>query len=152
MAVEVYPAPGYELLLVTVHLKAGGRERDRAWRTGQIEFLREWIERQRIARPDLNICVLGDFNCTPDSDEMGMWLRPESGEAYRSVLPEEDTPLTHPSREPRRTIDNILVNEAMASELIEGSGSVLFPLGPLDGGHRCSDHLPVSAAFWAEDR
>jgi endonuclease/exonuclease/phosphatase family metal-dependent hydrolase len=152
MAIEVHPTPEYALLLVAVHLKAGGRDRDRAWRTGQITFLREWIDAQRIARPDLNVCVLGDFNCTPDSAEMGLWLQPESGESYRSVLPAENPPLTHPAWEPRRTIDNILVNGAMAPELVEGSGSVLSPLGPLDGGHRCSDHLPVSAVFRAEDR
>ncbi|MBN1476797.1 endonuclease/exonuclease/phosphatase family protein [Candidatus Sumerlaeota bacterium] len=152
MAIEVYPTPDHTFLLVAVHLKAGGRDRDRAWRTGQIAFLRGWLDMQRIARPDLNICILGDFNCTPDSEEMGMWLRPESGEIYRSVLPEVDTPPTHPSWEPRRTIDNILVNGAMAPELIEGSGSVFSSLGPLDGEHRCSDHLPVSAAFRAADR
>jgi endonuclease/exonuclease/phosphatase family metal-dependent hydrolase len=151
LAVEIRPTPDYSFLLVAVHLKAGGGARNAGWRMGQIEFLRSWLDDQRKIDPDLNVCILGDFNSTPGSEEMNLWMDPAEGPIYRSLLTEVGAPPTHPSWAPEHEIDNILVNGAMWPEHIPNSAAVQRDIGPAEG-HRCSDHLPVEARFVTVDQ
>lgn len=152
LAIEVRPDEGYEFLMTVVHLKAGGGDRNAAWRRGQIAFLHGWLEQQAALDPDLNVCVLGDFNAEPDASEMeGWWADAPCPAVARPLLSGGNAPSTHPAWEPRRTIDNILLNGAMRAELLPATVEV-YEVGPFDGGYRASDHMPVAASFVARDR
>ena len=79
LAVEVETGDDHSVLVVNVHLKAGGGGRNSSWRQGQVELIRDFIEDEQAANPDLNVVVLGDFNSSQRSSEMGVLLRPDEG-------------------------------------------------------------------------
>ncbi|NUP88721.1 MAG: endonuclease/exonuclease/phosphatase family protein [Candidatus Sumerlaeia bacterium] len=146
LAVEVYP-PGWPPLLVqAVHLKAGTGPRNESWREGQAAHLRGWLDGQLRLRPDLLICILGDFNATPDETSMRLWTEPAEGPVYHNLFAAAGDPPTFPAWEPERAIDRILVNDALRAHHVEGSALVFTEIGPAEG-RRCSDHLPVAARF-----
>ncbi len=139
---EVHPAEDFRLLVVNVHLKAGGGENNAAWRRGQIELIRRWLDDQLRLDPELNICILGDFNCTPNSAEMHLLTEPAEGPAYLNVF-------SATTDRSGRGIDHILANNGFAAELVEDSPAVHDFTGE---GQRPSDHRPVSARFVAADQ
>ncbi len=146
LAVEVYPDESCPMLVVTVHLKAGWGERNQHWRTGQIELLRDWLEDQMTLDPALNVCVLGDFNCAPDSPEMQRLTTPENGTAYRNVSGADGPGSTH---RVGRSIDHILANDNLTVDYVEDSLRV-WPTST-HGPGRPSDHRPVTSRFRACD-
>lgn len=145
LAIEVYPRPGHMVLAVTVHLKAGGGDNNAAWRAGQIEYLAGWLDEQLLIDPELNVCILGDFNCTPESSEIQ--LLTSAAKPYHNVRGDSGLGLTHRSG---RAIDHILVNSNLWPELVSASPRVHLEIGP--EGDECSNHYPVSAVFVTEDR
>jgi endonuclease/exonuclease/phosphatase family metal-dependent hydrolase len=58
-------ASGADFRLVTVHLKAGRKDRDLAKRRAEAATLHAWVERLQAAEgEDQDIAILGDFNST----------------------------------------------------------------------------------------
>ncbi len=151
---EVLARPDYTFALVGLHLKAGPGARNEGWRTGQIRFLRERFDQLLAARPEANLLVVGDLNALPGSPELGLLLgeaRSAEGRArLTDPLAGRPTP-TFPSDAPERQLDYVLLGENMLPELVEGSVRVATPLSS-GQMRRASDHLPVVAAFIAEER
>lgn len=141
MAVEVWPPDAMRMLFVVVHFKAGQGENNENWRHGQIEYLRTWLDDQLAIHPQMGICILGDFNCTTDSEEFRLFTEPESGPIYHRIPTEAEEGTIQWGG----TIDHILVNDALLGQVIEGSGEVV----PTEtrGADRPSDHRPVMARF-----
>ncbi len=141
--------PAYELELFVVHHKSG-RHND-YWREKEAARLVEMIQEMQRADPARNIAVLGDFNARPNDESVRMYRRA----GLRHVIDRDSAggadpaKLTHSSG---RAIDFILVNEALAPEIVDGSAFVLAtPLRdegqdwrttPPPAGY-ASDHMPV---------
>lgn len=170
-AAEIWVNEEYWFLLAGAHLKAGGGERNAAWRLGQARYLRGQLARMLAAEPDMNVLVAGDLNAEPHYPEMqylmtGALESPDPlVRAAWAPLPSEDEALvrlidtlegctdcaTHPSRGPRRRIDHLLPNPGMARELVAGSMKVVRPLSDTEMAE-ASDHLPVVAEFTPHEK
>ena len=162
--VEVQLRPGDRLHLVGAHLKAGGSPRDRAWRIGQIRFLHTELVRLLADRPTADILVAGDLNATANSPELRLLLNTPTRPApdslrpgtegwraqFRDPLHGTDT-FTFPSDAPNRELDYLLPNSHLQPELLDGSIRVASPLSS-SAMAATSDHLPVVATFFLEDR
>lgn len=150
MTVEVRPSEDYSFLLAVVHLKAGGEENDRIWRSEQIEILKELLEDRVEADSDLNILLVGDMNHIPTQTEF-LEMTTVSEPVLASVFAEVGYPPTHPSDKPTRHIDMILTNPAMQREYVPNSAVVALPLSQSQLS-AISDHLPVMASFYPVER
>jgi endonuclease/exonuclease/phosphatase family metal-dependent hydrolase len=112
--VEVYARPGYTLSLVAAHLKAGGSERDAAWRTGQANLLHAWLGRRfGDAAEAANIVVAGDLNAVPGSPSLEALLNADGARGpVRFADPLAGTgAASHPADAPTRRLDHVLVTE-----------------------------------------
>jgi len=159
--VDVRVTPTDAMTVVGAHLKAGGSDRDRAWRIGQIRFLHTELQRLREQRPGAEVLIAGDLNSLSDSPELRLLLnnpdRPApdsltaSGQATSQSMVFTDplfgTPSpTFPADAPTRQLDYLLPNRALRAHLRPGSIRVARPL-PADTLTAVSDHLPVVATF-----
>lgn len=165
--VDVRVRPATSWTVIGAHLKAGPGARNAGWRIGQIRFLHEHLA-DRLARRStgpsgdrsrMPMLVAGDLNATADSPEIRLLLNDPARPAPDSLLDGtsawaarfvdplagRDTP-THPSDAPERQLDYLLPNDALSARLVDGSASVVRPLGA-EGQRRTSDHLPVVATF-----
>ncbi|WP_179862189.1 endonuclease/exonuclease/phosphatase family protein [Longibacter salinarum] len=151
----VHARPDYTVHLVGAHLKAGRDDRDRGWRVGQVRLLHERFNDLLATTPDANILVAGDLNSLSDSPELRLLLndsdRPAPGSMQQDtgewnatfIDPLHGRPtFTHPSDNPERQLDYILINENTQPELVPGSARVARPLSDAELA-RFSDHLPV---------
>ena len=148
-SLQVFPAEDYHFWLTGVHLKAGRGERNISMRTGQIQFLKTEFQQLTVMDPSSNIMMAGDFNAYPNSAELQLLTRPE--EANHLIDPMDSTVLTHPSDEPKRRLDYMLVNSNMAKEMVPHSVNVKYFFSP-DSMRIISDHLPVMGEFYRKDR
>lgn len=157
--VDVRARADVRLSLVGAHLKAGRDPYDVGWRVGQIRFLHNQLARLQAVRPDENVLIAGDLNSTADSPELRLLLNDPARPAPDTMRVGADrwtmrfaNPLagpstfTHPSDDPARQLDYLLVNDALAPALLDGSMRVARPLSP-DDMAATSDHLPVVATF-----
>ena len=103
------------LVLMLVHLALGKRTR-----LYQLDFVAE------LVRDYQHVCVMGDFNCSPDSDEMLHLFNKTD-----LCLPEERH-LTFPAWRPARNIDHILTSASIKVEEMKVLNEAL------------SDHLPIA--------
>ena len=103
------------LVLMLVHLALGQRAR-----LYQLDFVAELVSDYK------HVCVMGDFNCLPESEEM---LHLINRTDLR--LPEEQH-LTFPSWRPSRNIDHILTSSSIEVADMKVVNEAL------------SDHLPIS--------
>lgn len=101
--------------LLLVHLALGKRARQ-----NQLDFISELVNEHQ------HICVMGDFNCPPDSPEMQRLFR-----RTHLVLPHEELH-TFPSWRPWRNIDHILTSNSVKVNEVRVINNAL------------SDHLPVA--------
>lgn len=147
--VDVLARPDYTFSLAGLHLKAGRGPRNAGWRMGQIRFLHTEFARLLQQDPDANLLVVGDINATPDTDEFQLLLNTRGTVPLVNPFAGAPAP-THPAEAPTRQIDHLLVNANMLPELVPGSARVALPL-PVDQMARTSDHLPVTAAFVANE-
>jgi endonuclease/exonuclease/phosphatase family metal-dependent hydrolase len=149
MGVEIMPSEDYKLFVVGLHLKAGGDPEDPIWRTEQIKAIKEMMAGELKEDPNLNIIVTGDLNLTPDSSEYEYLVR---AEPVKLIDPAEQwgLPFTHPSDNPRRRIDHILLNDNISPEYVADSISVARPLAQEDLA-KISDHLPVVLSIVPKD-
>jgi len=138
----------YQLTLTGVHLKAGRGDRNRAWREGQINLLRNHHRMLMAQNPQRNMVVMGDLNSTPDSPEFQMLL---GSNPPRYTDPLAGTGIfSHPSDSAFWRIDHILPNRQAAAELVPNSVEVIRPLTD-EKMSAVSDHLPLRARFLVRD-
>lgn len=158
MADVQLPGDG-RIALVGAHLKAGRGARNAGWRIGQIRFLHAELNEVLAQRPQAKVAIAGDLNSLADSPELRLLLNdparpaPDSLQGRTATWQAQFTDLlagrttnTHPSDNPRRQLDYVLVNRHLRSDLVPGSARVATPLAP-DSMAATSDHLPVVATF-----
>lgn len=152
------PAEGsdYELTLLIVHHKSGrGNE---YWRDAEaarfLSMMQEWSARE----PERNIAALGDFNAVPTDQSVRAYLSAGFVDALGARDPEDAKTITHESD---RAIDFVLLNPALAREMVPGSAFVLgTPLRAQGADYRttppppgfASDHLPVAVDIVPRDK
>jgi endonuclease/exonuclease/phosphatase family metal-dependent hydrolase len=166
--VDIRITPNCTLTLVTAHLKSRRSiiEADEAeLREQEALLLRELIDERLSSNPRLNLVVLGDFNDVKDSRSTKMIV----GHGKLGLIdtrPAErngdDQPSSHPHFSPRKItwthyygkedsysrIDYVLISRSLAKEWIPDETYVLA----LPNWGVGSDHRPVVATFFAEDK
>ena len=148
-SVDVLVNDEYSFLLTGVHLKAGRGGRNVAMRLGQLQFLKGQYERFLNEDPNRNILVVGDFNATPDSEEIQYML--DGGSKAKFVDNLTDSIFSHPSDAPKWRIDHILPNTNMQAELIENSLQVKYYFDK-ETQRKLADHLPLVAEFVTKNK
>ena len=166
--VDVQVNPRYTFTLITAHLKSRRLvpEADEAeLREQEARLLRTIIQARLTAQPRLNLMVLGDFNDTKESRSLRglMGRKPAELIDTRPAEPNGDNqPNPIPYFAPRNItwtyyygktdtysrIDYLLVSREMAREWDRKGTAVLA----LPNWGLASDHRPIIARFWAEDR
>ena len=165
--VEIQVNTSYAFTLLTAHLKSRRPipEADEAeLREQEALLLRKRIDALLDADPHRNLVVLGDFNDTRDSKSTRaiigrkhalIDLRPaeRNGDQPDSSTPHRDPrsiTWTHyyGKEDTYSRIDYILVSQGMAKEWDPAGTCVLT----LPGWGVASDHRPILARFFAEDR
>lgn len=144
---EVQIDSNYKTLVTALHLKAGSDPEDPVWRKEQIRMIDEHFARESTFDPDVNVVVTGDMNFEPDTDEYQMMLD-GGGFTLEDPFAPLGHPATHPSHSPSRQIDHVFVSKSMMPEYVEGSARVLNG----EMYDTISDHLPVVAEFYAENK
>jgi endonuclease/exonuclease/phosphatase family metal-dependent hydrolase len=158
----------YSFTLITAHLKSRRPvpEADEAeMREQEALLLREYVDTRLKANPNFNLVVLGDFNDTKDAKSTRALL----GRGKHSLVdtrPAErngdNQPNPNPRWEPRNItwtyhyakedtysrFDYLLLSPGMAREWDKGDTYVLTLANWAIG----SDHRPIVAGFFAEDR
>jgi endonuclease/exonuclease/phosphatase family metal-dependent hydrolase len=107
---------GVPVAFAVAHLSLGSRDRIR-----QALFIGDIIRGL-----DCRTILMGDLNCTSDSDELRVLSTKAGLRESMKKMP------TYPSWKPRRDIDHILVSDGIA---IRRARAINFPL---------SDHLPIA--------
>ncbi len=166
--VDIQVSTRYSFTLFTGHLKSrrpSAQADEAELREQEALILREKITDRLKASPEANILVLGDFNDTKDSRS----IRAQIGRGRLALVdtrPAErngdDHPNSNPRFEPRQVtwthhygkedtysrIDYILLSQGMAREWNKSETYVLT----LPNWGVASDHRPIVAGFFAEDR
>ena len=148
-SVDVLVNDDYSFLLTGVHLKAGRGSRNVAMRLSQLQFLQGQHERFLKENPDRNILMVGDFNATPDSEEVQFLLGESSTPKFVDNL--NDSIFSHPADAPKWRIDHILPNTNMQTELIPNSLQVKYFFDK-ETQRKLADHLPLVAEFVTKDQ
>lgn len=142
---ELVVNPNYGIYLSGAHLKAGGGERNRAMRLGQIAYWQKEMERQLRADADANILLVGDLNSYRDGPEIEALLNYPHPQV-QLFDPLDPSINTHPADNPSRRLDYMLYNQNLANEVIYNSCHVFQPFSP-EQMRVISDHLPVIIDF-----
>jgi len=162
--VTIQPGGGYMFTLITAHLKSRRpvpEGDEAAMREQEALILREKVDALLHENPDLNLIVLGDFKDVQDSKSTRALIgkgrfalldtRPveracygESSSAPRNITwtyfyQKEDT---------YQRIDYLLLSSGMAREWNKDE---TYVFAEPDWG-AASDHRPILASFWAENR
>jgi len=160
--------PGYTFTLMTTHLKSRRPvpEADEAeLREEEAKLLREEIDARFAANPNVNLVVLGDLNDVKDSNSTRAVIgrgRTALIDARPAERNGDNRPNPNPRYEPRTItwthhfgkedtysrIDYILLSRGMAREW-DTNGTFVLALPNWGTG---SDHRPIVATFFAEDR
>ncbi|MCS7049724.1 MAG: endonuclease/exonuclease/phosphatase family protein [Verrucomicrobiae bacterium] len=152
VAIEVHDRYFFRALVVHLKSRREVPEFDQAeMRLKEAQTLRAHISKALKEQPDLNLLVMGDFNDVPDSQP----IRTIVGEAPFAlhILPARTragrtgTHLWRARREWSR-IDYIIVSPGMYPEFVPNSARI----GEHPLSEQASDHRPVWADFFAEDR
>lgn len=146
---DILVNPDYHFTLTGLHLKAGRGERNEAWRMGQIDLLRQYLEMLMSSGNQRNMLVVGDLNTVPGSREFNHLLGDEQPFFFDPL--EGSGAYSHPSDSLFWRIDHILPNRQMEPELVPGSVKIVEPLNR-EQMIRISDHLPLIARFLTRDR
>ncbi len=149
-SIDVFPAEDYSFLLTGAHLKAGRGERDIAMRKGQLNFLVSQFNSILKQYPDKNMMVAGDLNAIPNSEELALLIKnPKLDNLFEDRI--DSAIHSHPANEPSRRLDYILVNRNMSREALPEGIKVENFFTP-DTMRIISDHLPVTATFYRQDK
>ena len=144
LSVEIFPNDKNAFILTGLHLKAGRGERNEAMREGQIRFLLGQCRRFQKERHRSKQIILGDLNCTPESDEFVLLTSKYRNLKFLNIWATDTK--THPTPEPQRQLDYIIINKQMNKNYIKKSAKVaqVFSMKKMK---KVSDHLPVVAVF-----
>ncbi|MEL7473917.1 MAG: endonuclease/exonuclease/phosphatase family protein [Planctomycetota bacterium] len=144
----------YELTLLVVHHKSGGG--NDYWREAEADAIIGMIK-AFAGGADRNVAVLGDFNAKLYEDSVKAYLESGYQDAWRR-RPRGPEARTHESG---RAIDFILVNQAMAAEVVPNSAFVLGTIARPEGvdfrtydpppGY-AADHYPAAVDLRPVDR
>ena len=166
--VDVKVSDRYTLTLITAHLKSRRPvpEADEAeLREQEAILLREHIDALLATRPKANLVVLGDFNDTKDTKAIRALIG-RGKSALIDTRPAErngdNLPNMNPRWEPRNItwthhygkedsysrLDYILISAGLAREWDKAETYVLT----IANWGLASDHRPIVAGFFAEDR
>ncbi len=138
---QVIVNPNYGLYLSGAHLKAGGGNRNRAMRLGQIDYLKGELAQILEREPKADLIVLGDLNSYRNGPEIARFLSEvPAGLAFQDPLAPEVN--THPADAPKKRLDYILYNANLKGQVWEGNCQVFSPFDHTEM-RRISDHLPV---------
>ena len=162
--VTIQPSPDYVFTLITAHLKSrrpvpeGDEE---AMRAQEALALREKVDALLRDNPDLNLVVLGDFNDVQDSKSTraligkGRFALLDTRPAERSCYGENAAgprnvtwTYFYQKEDTYQRIDYLLLSGGMAREWNKDETYVFAE--PNWGV--ASDHRPIIASFWAENR
>ncbi len=138
---ELLVNENYGLYFSGAHLKAGGGDRNRSMRLGQIAYWQMEMERLLKADPQANVMLLGDLNSYRDGLEIAALLDYEIAQV-KMIDPLDPAVNTHPADQPKKRLDYILYNQNLAGEVISGSTKVFKPFSP-EEMRKISDHLPL---------
>ena len=167
LEVDLKVSDTYSFTLLAAHLKSRRPvpEADEAeLRLAEAKLLREKIDADLKAKPDLNLVVLGDFNNTKDSPSTRLVIGHGSTKLVDTRPAErngDNLPNPNPAWEPMNVtwthyygkedsysrIDYILLSPGLAKEWIKAETCI--PTIPNWG--LGSDHRPIVAAFEAEN-
>jgi len=112
-------------------------------RVQQVEEILNFVNEKESSYPNIGSVVVGDFNCTPYSEPIGLILTPDSGLAYKSsykVINPNSNGYTYPTGGLFKKIDYIFVKD---NSYLEINDSELVMNSPYDGQHYPSDHCGV---------
>lgn len=167
--VDIRVGAHYQFTLLAAHLKSRRSVADASeseLREQEALILRRLVDERLRENPSANVIVVGDLNDTKDSKSTRTIIGRGGANALVDLRPEERNGDTEPNPvarfEPRHItwthyygkedsysrIDFMLVSAGMAREL-RREGTYVFAM-PNWG--TASDHRPVVAQFWAEDR
>lgn len=142
--------PGWQLTLITLHLKAGQNQEDKLRRAGAMELLEEHVRNLVEGPANDEIIILGDFNELLTDDDgravLGPFLvRPNDYRFQTEVLAEQGAKSFIYGE---RLIDHILTTSALDDNL-QGRTAVIPNLeGQVPGyASLLSDHLPVAISM-----
>ncbi len=138
---ELVVNPKYGIYLSGAHLKAGGGNRNRAMRLGQIAYWQKEMARQLRDDAEANILLVGDLNSYRDGPEIEALLTYPHPQV-QLFDPLDPSINTHPADNPSRRLDYMLYNQNLANEVIYNSCHVFLPFAP-EQMRVISDHLPV---------
>lgn len=138
---ELLVNENYGIYLNGAHLKAGGGERNRSMRLGQISYWQKEMERILQSDASANILLLGDLNSYRDGAEIEALLNYEHPQV-KLQDPLDPKVNTHPADAPKKRLDYLLYNQNLSEEVIANSAAVFKPFGP-EEMRQVSDHLPV---------
>lgn len=162
--VTIQPSQGYVFTLITAHLKSRLRVPqgdESAMREQEALVLRQKIDALFQNNADVNLIVLGDLNDLQDSKSTRtvigkgrlalMDTRPAERACYgQSAGGPQNVTWTYfyEKQDTYQRVDYLLLSPGMAREWNQ---SVTYVLAEPNWG-AASDHRPVVASFWAEDR
>jgi endonuclease/exonuclease/phosphatase family metal-dependent hydrolase len=162
--VTIQPSPAYTFTLLTAHLKsrrviAGGDEA--LMREQEALILRAKVDAILRSNADANVIVLGDLNDLQDSKSTraligkGRFRLIDTRPAERASYGEERNgprnvtwTYFYEEEDTYQRVDYILLSSGMAREL---NKQETFVLAEPNWG-AASDHRPIVASFWAENR
>jgi endonuclease/exonuclease/phosphatase family metal-dependent hydrolase len=149
VAFEVAVNPDYKVWTLVCHLKAMSDPRSQNMRADMAKAVRDFLENTLGLNPrEDNIAIIGDFNDTPESRALqiltGDKAYIDTGKMAQAIE------LTHPSNEPSRQIDYVVISWGLSAELLPDAFRIP-PLPSLDMLTRASDHLPVMSVFMDRD-
>ncbi len=165
--VDIRVATNYSFTLITAHLKSrlpAYEANEAELRTEEAKILREKIDACFATNLNVNLVVLGDFNDTPDTRSTRAVIGRKH--ALIDTRPAERNGDDQPNENPRNPppkitwthyygkedrysrIDYILLSRGLAHEW--RTNETFIPTVPNWGVG--SDHRPIVATFWAQDR
>lgn len=150
---QILPRAGQEFLFVVTHLS--WKPEDASIREQQIRELIEWIDAEGSRLP----CILvGDFNATPDSQEIQLLAKAGFLDTFSSIHPDDpgytwshSNPYTasHPEL-PERRIDHVFARIPSKRTLMVQSSKIVLNQ-PTANGIFPSDHFGVLTTLWLEE-
>ena len=150
---RILPPDGEEFLFVVTHLS--WKPEDASIREQQVKELIGWIDAEGSPLP----CILaGDFNATPDSDEIQLLAKAGFLDTFSSIHPDDPgytwshaNPYTasHPEL-PERRIDHIFARIPSKRTLMVQASKIVLNQ-PTAGGMFPSDHFGVFTILWLEN-
>lgn len=162
LAVEIEPRPGYNMVLLVVHLKSKRYHPQNSNRIRQEEakIVRSYVTSLLAAQPDLNLILAGDMNDTPNTASIRTLIGPAAGTAAPLLdLRFPDSNGLYWTQhwkygDTYSRFDYLFASPGMAADAVAGGvdrpgkGRIVDHPATVTA----SDHRPVQAWFYMDDR